>query len=204
MLQTGHIFIVTAASGTGKTTLVSRLSTCKQDIRVSISHTTRAPREGEQNGVHYHFVSTDEFEDMIAADAFLEHAQVYGNYYGTSLTSVEALQKEGFNVILEIDVQGAAQIRSLLPSATSIFILPPSMAELNKRLINRGTDSQEVIAYRLGKAREEIKQCKLFDYVIVNQDLKQAELDLLAIIRSAGLRTNSQQHKIEQILSEQN
>lgn len=202
MLQIGHIFIVTAASGTGKTTLVSRLSSREQDIRVSISHTTRAPREGEQNGVHYHFVSKNEFEEMIAANAFIEHAQVYGNYYGTSLAAVESLKKAGFNVILEIDVQGAAQIRQLLPDATSIFILPPSMAELNERLINRGTDSQEVIQYRLGKAREEIEQCYLFDYVIVNQDLDQAELDLLAIIRSAGLRTKAQHRNIEKILSE--
>lgn len=202
MLQIGHIFIVTAASGTGKTTLVSRLSCREQDIRVSISHTTRAPREGEQNGVHYHFVSKNEFEEMIAANAFIEHAQVYGNYYGTSLAAVESLKKAGFNVILEIDVQGAAQIRQLLPDATSIFILPPSMAELNERLINRGTDSQEVIQYRLGKAREEIEQCYLFDYVIVNQELDQAELDLLAIIRSAGLRTKAQHRNIEKILSE--
>lgn len=202
MLQIGHIFIVTAASGTGKTTLVSRLSSREEDIRVSISHTTRAPREGEQNGVHYHFVSKNEFEEMIAANAFIEHAQVYGNYYGTSLAAVESLKKAGFNVILEIDVQGAAQIRQLLPDATSIFILPPSMAELNERLINRGTDSQEVIQYRLGKAREEIEQCYLFDYVIVNQELDQAELDLLAIIRSAGLRTKAQHRNIEKILSE--
>lgn len=202
MLQIGHIFIVTAASGTGKTTLVSRLSSREQDIRVSISHTTRAPREGEQNGMHYHFVSKNEFEEMIAANAFIEHAQVYGNYYGTSLAAVESLKKAGFNVILEIDVQGAAQIRQLLPDATSIFILPPSMAELNERLINRGTDSQEVIQYRLGKAREEIEQCYLFDYVIVNQELDQAELDLLAIIRSAGLRTKAQHRNIEKILSE--
>lgn len=202
MLQIGHIFIVTAASGTGKTTLVSRLSSREQDIRVSISHTTRAPREGEQNGVHYHFVSKNEFEEMIAANAFIEHAQVYGNYYGTSLAAVESLKKAGFNVILEIDVQGAAQIRQLLPDATSIFILPPSMAELNERLINRGTDSQEVIQYRLGKAREEIEQCYLFDYIIVNQELDQAELDLLAIIRSAGLRTKAQHRNIEKILSE--
>ncbi len=202
MLQIGHIFIVTAASGTGKTTLVSRLSSREQDIRVSISHTTRAPREGEQNGVHYHFVSKNEFEEMIAANAFIEHAQVYGNYYGTSLAAVESLKKAGFNVILEIDVQGAAQIRQLLPDATSIFILPPSMAELNERLINRGTDSQEVIQYRLGKAREEIEQCYLFDYVIVNQELDQAELDLLAIIRSAGLRTKAQHRNIQKILSE--
>lgn len=202
MLQSGHIFIVSAASGTGKTTLVSRLSACQPDIRISISHTTRMPRDGEQNGIHYHFVSRDEFEQMIAANAFIEHANVYGNYYGTSLKAVESLSKQGYNVILEIDVQGAEQIRCLLPEATSIFILPPSMAELNKRLRNRGTDSEDVIAYRLEKSREEIEQSLLFDYVIVNEEITQAENDLLAIIRSVGLRAKAQSQTIIQILSE--
>lgn len=202
MLQSGHIFIVSAASGTGKTTLVSRLSACQPDIRISISHTTRMPRDGEQNGIHYHFVSRDEFEQMIAANAFIEHANVYGNYYGTSLKAVESLSKQGYNVILEIDVQGAEQIRHLLPEATSIFILPPSMAELNERLRNRGTDSEDVIAYRLEKSREEIEQSLLFDYVIVNEEITQAENDLLAIIRSVGLRAKAQSQTIIQILSE--
>lgn len=202
MLQSGHIFIVSAASGTGKTTLVSRLSACQPDIRISISHTTRMPRDGEQNGIHYHFVSRDEFEQMIAANAFIEHANVYGNYYGTSLKAVESLSKQGYNVILEIDVQGAEQIRRLLPEATSIFILPPSMAKLNERLRNRGTDSEDVIAYRLEKSREEIEQSLLFDYVIVNEEITQAENDLLAIIRSVGLRAKAQSQTIIQILSE--
>lgn len=202
MLQSGHIFIVSAASGTGKTTLVSRLSACQPDIRISISHTTRMPRDGEQNGIHYHFVSRDEFEQMIAANAFIEHANVYGNYYGTSLKAVESLSKQGYNVILEIDVQGAEQIRRLLPEATSIFILPPSMAELNERLRNRGTDSEDVIAYRLEKSRKEIEQSLLFDYVIVNEEITQAENDLLAIIRSVGLRAKAQSQTIIQILSE--
>ncbi|NUE65735.1 MULTISPECIES: guanylate kinase [Snodgrassella] len=201
MLQSGHIFIVSAASGTGKTTLVSRLSANQPDIRISISHTTRMPREGEQNGVHYHFVSRSEFEEMIAGNAFIEHANVYGNYYGTSLKAVESLTQQGYNVILEIDVQGAEQIRRLLPEATSIFILPPSMTELTERLQNRGTDSEEVIAYRLEKSREEIEQSKLFDYVIVNQELTQAEQDLLAIIRSVGLRAQAQSQTITRILT---
>jgi guanylate kinase len=201
MLQSGHIFIISAASGTGKTTLVSRLSANQPDIRISISHTTRMPREGEQNGVHYHFVSRSEFEEMIAGNAFIEHANVYGNYYGTSLKAVESLTQQGYNVILEIDVQGAEQIRRLLPEATSIFILPPSMTELTERLQNRGTDSEEVIAYRLEKSREEIEQSKLFDYVIVNQELTQAEQDLLAIIRSVGLRAQAQSQTITRILT---
>ncbi|WP_239373966.1 guanylate kinase [Snodgrassella gandavensis] len=201
MLQSGHIFIVSAASGTGKTTLVSRLSANQPDIRISISHTTRMPREGEQNGVHYHFVSRSEFEEMIAASAFIEHANVYGNYYGTSLKAVESLRQQGYNVILEIDVQGAEQIRRLLPEATSIFILPPSMTELTERLQNRGTDSEDVIAYRLEKSREEIEQSRLFDYVIVNQELTQAEQDLLAIIRSVGLRAQAQTQTITRILT---
>ncbi|WP_180296417.1 guanylate kinase [Snodgrassella alvi] len=201
MLQSGHIFIVSAASGTGKTTLVSRLSAHQPDIRISISHTTRAPREGEQNGVHYHFVSRTEFEEMIAGNMFIEHANVYGNYYGTSLKAVESLTQQGFNVILEIDVQGAEQMRRLLPEATSIFILPPSMTELTERLKNRGTDSEDVIAYRLKKSREEIEQSLLFDYVIVNQELTQAEQDLLAIIRSVGLRAQAQSQTITRILT---
>ncbi|WP_180296662.1 guanylate kinase [Snodgrassella alvi] len=201
MLQSGHIFIVSAASGTGKTTLVSRLSAHQPDIRISISHTTRAPREGEQNGVHYHFVSRTEFEEMIAGNMFIEHANVYGNYYGTSLKAVESLTQQGFNVILEIDVQGAEQMRRLLPEATSIFILPPSMTELTERLKNRGTDSEDVIAHRLKKSREEIEQSLLFDYVIVNQELTQAEQDLLAIIRSVGLRAQAQSQTITRILT---
>ncbi|PIT08533.1 guanylate kinase [Snodgrassella alvi] len=200
-MQSGHIFIVSAASGTGKTTLVSRLSAHQPDIRISISHTTRAPREGEQNGVHYHFVSRTEFEEMIAGNMFIEHANVYGNYYGTSLKAVESLTQQGFNVILEIDVQGAEQMRRLLPEATSIFILPPSMTELTERLKNRGTDSEDVIAHRLKKSREEIEQSLLFDYVIVNQELTQAEQDLLAIIRSVGLRAQAQSQTITRILT---
>ncbi|WMY92676.1 guanylate kinase [Snodgrassella communis] len=201
MLQSGHIFIVSAASGTGKTTLVSRLSANQPDIHISISHTTRMPRAGEQNGVHYHFVSRSEFEEMIADNAFIEHANVYGNYYGTSLKAVESLTQQGYNVILEIDVQGAEQIRRLLPDATSIFILPPSMTKLTERLQNRGTDSEDVIAYRLEKSREEIAQSILFDYVIVNQELTQAEQDLLAIIRSVGLRAQAQSQTVTRILA---
>ncbi len=162
----GNIYIISAASGTGKTTLVSRLLKNHDDIRVSISHTTRQPREGETHGVHYHFVLKEEFESLIDQRAFLEHANVFGNYYGTSIAGVNSLSEEGYDVILEIDVQGAAQVRKSLPEASSIFILPPSFEVLAQRLIGRGTDSEEVIQTRLSKARHEIEQSVLFDYVL--------------------------------------
>ena len=180
----GNIFIISAASGTGKTTLVSRLLLAHADVRVSISHTTRSPREGERNG------------------EFLEHADVFGNYYGTSFSGLQALQREGFDVILEIDVQGAEQVRRALPEAVSIFILPPSFAVLSERLRGRNTDSAEVIEKRLRQARGEIEQSLLFDYVVVNRDLAEAEAQLSAIIRSQRQTQARQKNFIEGLLSE--
>jgi guanylate kinase len=196
----GNIFIISAASGTGKTTLVSRLLKNNGDIRVSISHTTRQPREGERHGVHYHFVPKEEFESLIRQNAFLEHADVFGNYYGTSIAGVDELRGQGYDVILEIDVQGAEQVRRLLPEACSIFILPPSFAILASRLTNRGTDSEEVIRTRLDKARHEIGQAPLFDYIVVNDDLDTAEADLLHIIKAGRLKQTAQKPFIENLL----
>ena len=175
----GNIFIISAASGTGKTTLVSRLLKNNGDIRVSISHTTRQPREGERHGVHYHFVPKEEFESLIRQDE---------------------LRSQGYDVILEIDVQGAEQVRRLLPEAYSIFILPPSFAILASRLTNRGTDSEEVIRTRLDKARHEIGQAPLFDYIVVNDDLDTAEADLLHIIKAGRLKQAAQKPFIENLL----
>lgn len=197
----GNIFIISAASGTGKTTLVSRLLQQHTDIRVSVSHTTRAPREGEQYGQHYYFVDTAEFERLIGEGAFLEHAKVFDNYYGTGVKSVQLLQEQGFDVILEIDVQGAEQVRRALPDAISIFILPPSFAILAERLRGRGTDAPEVVAKRLNKAREEIEQSLLFDYTVVNDDLATAEADLYHIIKAHRLTQNRQQAFIEHLLA---
>ena len=191
----GNIYIISAASGTGKTTLVSRLLKNHDDIRVSISHTTRQPREGETHGVHYHFVPKEEFESLID-----QHANVFGNYYGTSIAGVNSLSEEGYDVILEIDVQGAAQVRKSLPEASSIFILPPSFEVLAQRLIGRGTDSEEVIQTRLSKARHEIEQSVLFDYVVVNDDLDRAEADLFHIIKAGRLKKSSQQGFISNLL----
>ncbi|MCP1659770.1 guanylate kinase [Neisseria perflava] len=196
----GNIFIISAASGTGKTTLVSHLLKNNADLRVSISHTTRPPREGEQNGVHYHFVPKAEFESLIAQQAFLEHANVFGNYYGTSIAGVNDLSAQGYDVILEIDVQGAEQVRQALPEACSIFILPPSLDILAGRLKGRGTDSEEVIHTRLAEARREIEQAAHFDYIVVNDDLDKAEADLLHIINARRLQKAAQQAFLAKLL----
>ncbi|EGY53431.1 guanylate kinase [Neisseria shayeganii] len=198
----GNIFIISAASGTGKTTLVSRLLQKHPDIRASVSHTTRLPREGEENGRHYHFVSIPEFEAMIGDAGFLEYARVYDNYYGTSMRQLEELTRQGVDVILEIDVQGAAQVRQALPQAASIFIAPPSFAVLESRLRGRGTDAPEVIAKRLVEARNEIEQAPLFDYLVVNDDLDNAEAALLNIIRAKRFLSSAQEKTLHSLLAE--
>ena len=188
----GNIFVISAASGTGKTTLIARLLQHHSDIRVSVSHTTRAPRRGEENGKHYHFVSVPEFERMMEEGQFVEYAKVYGNYYGTSTQSLESLIRQGVDVILEIDTQGAEQIRRLLPQAYSIFIAPPSLATLEQRLRQRAAEAPQVIAVRLAEARNEIEQARLFDYLVVNDDLTAAEAALLYIIKSQRCRLENQ------------
>lgn len=199
----GNIFIISAASGTGKTTLVSRLTHHYDTIRVAVSHTTRPPREGEQHGKQYYFVSPEKFMQLVGDGVFLEHAQVFGNYYGTSMLEVRELINKGVDVILEIDVQGATQIRQALPNAISIFILPPSLAVLEERLRKRKTDSEEVIVRRLNEARHEIQQAIEFDYIVVNNDLVETENHLLSIIRSQRFRQPLQVETIEKILKNQ-
>ena len=199
----GNIFIISAASGTGKTTLVSRLTHHYDTIRVAVSHTTRPPREGEQHGKQYYFVSPEKFMQLVGEGVFLEHAQVFGNYYGTSMLEVRELINKGVDVILEIDVQGATQIRQALPNAISIFILPPSLAVLEERLRKRKTDSEDVIVRRLNEARHEIQQAIEFDYIVVNNDLVETENHLLSIIRSQRFRQPLQVETIEKILKNQ-
>lgn len=196
----GNIFVISAASGTGKTTLIARLLQHHSDIRVSVSHTTRAPRRGEENGKHYHFVSVPEFERMIEEGQFVEYAKVYGNYYGTSTQSLESLTHQGVDVILEIDTQGAEQIRRLLPQAYSIFIAPPSLTTLEQRLRQRAADAPQVIAVRLAEARNEIEQARLFDYLVVNDDLTAAEAALLHIIKSQRYRLENQTPFLNELL----
>ena len=191
----GHLYIVTAPSGAGKTTLVRMLLENDPGIRLSISYTTRAPRTGEQDGREYNFVAMDAFREMVARSEFLEWAEVHGNFYGTSRPWIEAEMAAGRDVLLEIDWQGAQQVRRLFPGAIGVFVLPPSMAELERRLTGRGTDSAEVIARRLAAAREEMRHVPEFDYVIINDDLQQALGDLLSVVRASRLRLQAQRDR---------
>ena len=188
----GNLFIVTAASGAGKTSLVKELLAIDNQVKLSISHTTRQARPGEQNGVHYHFVNEAEFLQILSVGGFLESANVHGAKYGTSQSTVDAALQAGFDVILEIDWQGAAQIRNIYPQAISIFILPPSVETLAERLNNRGQDSIDVINKRVAAAREEMSHVVEFDYVTINDNFDSALQDLLAIIRASRLKSQSQ------------
>ena len=179
----GHLFVVVAPSGAGKTTLVDALLAREPNIKLSMSYTTRAPREGERDGVDYHFVDKPTFEAMIGRGEFLEHALVHGNYYGTSKRWIDRELAGDHDVLLEIDWQGARQVRGLFPAITGIFILPPSLAELRRRLEGRGKDSPQTIARRLANAAEEISHVLEFEYIIVNDKFDSALEDLLAIVR---------------------
>lgn len=188
----GNLFIITAASGAGKTSLVKALLEKDVRVRLSISHTTRQPRPSEKNGVDYHFVNEEAFLEILEAGGFLESAMVHNARYGTSEQSVNAALAAGDDVILEIDWQGAAQVRQLFPQAVSIFILPPSIETLAQRLKNRAQDSEAVIAERLAAAREEMRHLVEFDYVTINDRFDEALQDLIAIIQAQRLKTNIQ------------
>lgn len=193
----GNLFIITAASGAGKTSLVSALLKLDDRVKLSVSYTTRQPRIGELQGVHYHFVEDAIFLKMLENGDFLESAYVHGSRYGTSQKEVDKTLKDGFDVILEIDWQGAEQVRKLYPSSVSIFILPPSMSSLNERLNSRGQDSAEVISKRLSVAKKEMSHVSEFDYVTINDDFETALQDLMAIVRCQRLKCEKQlnQHK---------
>ncbi|AWP53354.1 TPA: guanylate kinase [Haemophilus influenzae] len=195
-MSQGNLYILSAPSGAGKSSLISALlaSDSSTQKMVSVSHTTRAPRPGEVEGVHYYFVSKEEFESLIEQDLFLEYAKVFGgNYYGTSLPAIEENLAKGIDVFLDIDWQGAQQIRKKVPSVKSIFILPPSLPELERRLIGRGQDSEEVITERMSKAISEISHYDEYDYVIVNDDFEKALKDLQSILQSERLTKDYQQ-----------
>ncbi len=185
----GNLFIITAASGAGKTSLVKSVLAADQQVKLSISHTTRSPRPGEENGVHYHFVEEEAFLAILADGGFLESAHVHSARYGTSQAGVNQSLAEGYDVILEIDWQGAQQIRKLYPESISIFIVPPSLEVLAERLKSRAQDSDEVIARRLAVAREEMRHVVEFDYVTINDKFDDALQDLIAIIRAQRLKT---------------
>jgi len=186
--MSGALFIVSAPSGGGKTSLVKALLESEPEVRLSVSYTTRPPRPGEVNGRSYHFVALAEFERMQQAGEFLESAVIYGNRYGTSQKWIERERAEGRDVLLEIDWQGALQVRRLMRQVVSIFILPPSLEVLESRLKGRAQDSAETIARRLAAAREEIGHVAEYDYVIINDDFNRAALDLRSIIRAERLK----------------
>jgi guanylate kinase len=190
--MSGNLFIISAPSGAGKTSLVSALLNSNKQIALSVSYTTRAPRPGETNGKEYHFVSRDKFLEMAQNGDFLESAEVYGNLYGTSQSWIEQQLASGRDILLEIDWQGASQVRKLMPHAISIFILPPSLSALETRLKGRGQDSAEVIAQRLRAAREDISHVAEFDYVIINDKLDEALRQLGALVIAVGLNRDSQ------------
>ena len=201
----GNLLVVAAPSGAGKTTLVRAMMDREPNVRLSVSYTTRPPRAGEREGIDYFFVPPDRFAALKSAGHFLESAFVHGNHYATPLIWLKEQMADGFDVLLEIDWQGAAQVRRLIPEAVGIFILPPSLAALEDRLKNRGQDSAEVIAQRLAAAHEEMRHLDEFDYVIINQDFVAAVADLCAIVRACRLRLPRQRarHRIllDQLLS---
>jgi guanylate kinase len=199
-IEQGTLYVISAPSGAGKTSLVAEMLKVDDRLGVSISHTTRPMRTGEKDGVNYHFVSRGEFEAMINRGDFLEHADVFGNYYGTSQVWVKDTLATGRDVILEIDWQGAAQVRHLLPECVGVFIVPPSPGALTERLTGRGTDAPEVVERRLNEAADECSHAIEFDYLVVNDDFGTALADLLAIVRCHRLRMRAQQVRHSQLL----
>ena len=190
--MSGTLYIVAAPSGAGKSSLVNALLEREPGIVLSISHTTRQPRPGDVDGQHYHFVNRGVFERLVADGAFIEHAEVFGNFYGTSRAAVEPLLAAGRDVLLEIDWQGAQQVRKANPDCVSVFILPPSREELERRLRTRAADSAVTIARRLAESREEIAHAGDFDYIVVNDEFADALTELRAIVTSRRLRSQAQ------------
>jgi guanylate kinase len=199
---TGSLFVIAAPSGAGKTSLVRALVADDARLQLSVSHTTRAPRPGEVDGEHYHFTSCEHFQQLIGAGRMLEHAEVHGNHYGTGRDQVDTAFVGGRDVILEIDWQGARQVRERFPACVLIFILPPSREALHERLQKRGQDSSEVIARRIANARGEMQHATEFDYLIVNDDFDVALADLAAIVRAVRLSMRIQAPRQADLLAQ--
>ncbi len=197
----GSLYIIAAPSGAGKTSLVKSLLERLCGIEVSVSYTTRPCRRGERDGINYHFVDPQTFQTMVANDDFLEHAEVFGNHYGTASASILERLRQGIDVILEIDWQGARQVRQTLPEAVGIFIVPPSREILEERLRSRGQDSQETIDHRMRDAVSEMSHYDEFDFLVVNDDFEVALTELRAIILARRLRVEVQQVKLDELLT---
>lgn len=198
---TGNLYIVAAPSGGGKTSLVRKLVGTVDSIEISISHTTREMRPGEKNGFDYFFVNEEEFVDMVNENAFIEHARVFNHLYGTSEAQIKERLAHGIDVVLDIDWQGAEQIRYAFPDAVSIFIIPPSLEELKLRLMNRRQDKDEIISERMKKAQDELSHYPEFDYLIVNDNFEHAASELIAIVIANRLRMEKQVNKQAKLLS---
>jgi len=200
--MSGSLFVISAPSGAGKTSLVHALLATNPQIDLSVSYTTREPREGEQNGVAYHFVSRETFIEMTGRGEFLESAEVYGNFYGTSQSWISQENAKDRDILLEIDWQGAAQVRRLFPECISIFILPPSLEALEQRLNGRGKDNSEVIARRMAAVREDVAHVAEFDYVIINDDLNEALHEFDAVVLAARLRGSKQLARHQNLINQ--
>ena len=194
------VFIISAPSGSGKSTLVSRLLSSVPNLMFSVSYTSRKPRGAEAEGLSYRFVSREDFEARLARDEFLEWAQVFGNYYGTHRDSLEEARARGLDLVLDIDVQGARQLKQKIPEAVTVFVLAPSRQVLEQRLRSRGEDREEVIARRLRDAAEEIRNYNAYDYVLINRELAEAEATLCAIVRAERVRRTRIEDQIRPIL----
>lgn len=196
-MNKGSLIVLSGFSGAGKGTVIAQVLAKRPDVYFSVSFTTREPREGEKDGVNYHFVSREEFEARIAQGEFLEYAQYVDNYYGTSRRIIQEKLDQGIDVLLEIEVQGAAHVRENMPESVSLFIVPPSFEELSRRLHGRGTDSEEKIQERLATARKEIKEIVNYDYIVINDTVEQAVEEVLSILTAAGCRKEQRLHLIE-------
>ncbi len=195
------LVVVSGASGAGKSSLLQRLLAATPCLRFSVSHATRAPRPGEQDGVQYHFVDRARFQQLIREEAFLEWAEVHGDLKGTSRAELERARAEGVDLLLDLDVQGAEQVRRRFPQALTIFVLPPSFAELERRLRGRGQDSEEVVRRRLRNARDEMRRFAEYDFVVVNDDFERCVGDLVALVRAARLRRSRMEPVARQVLA---
>ena len=199
-MSKGGVFVVSGPSGSGKDTVLKGLFAENPDILFSISSITRAMRPGEKEGEKYNFISREHFEEMIKNDLLLEHNVFVGNYYGTPRIPVEKAVSEGKDIIIEVDVNGAAQIRKKLPEAVTVFIMPPSFEELKRRLVGRGTESEELIEKRLRSALDEIRRAEEYDYIIVNDDAAAASQSLMSVIKACRLKTERQKNIINEVL----